>query len=174
MRTIRGWSAAVLALAFVAGACFAQEAQSAKFYKLDFVVKEVEGAKVLNTRAYSVTASTERSDAGRCSIRTESKVPYTTGPAAIGGQPQFTYLDVGVGIDCHSVTVESGQLSLHVDANVSSVVQDAPTPGPPVVRQNKWSSGVIVPLKKPTVIFSSDDLTTKRQMQLELTATPIT
>jgi hypothetical protein len=32
---------------------------------------------------------------------------------------------------------------------------------------------VIVPLKKPTVIFSSDDLTTKHQMQLELTATPI-
>jgi hypothetical protein len=43
----------------------------------------------------------------------------------------------------------------------------------PVVRQNQWQAGVIVPLKKPTVVFSSDDLTTKRQMQVELTATPI-
>jgi hypothetical protein len=32
---------------------------------------------------------------------------------------------------------------------------------------------VIVPLKKPTVVFSSDDVASKRQMQLELTATPI-
>jgi hypothetical protein len=32
---------------------------------------------------------------------------------------------------------------------------------------------VIVPVKKPTVIFVSDDMSSKRQMQLELTATPI-
>ena len=44
----------------------------------------------------------------------------------------------------------------------------------PMIRQNRWTSNVVVPLKKPTVIFSSDDLTTKHQMQLELTATPIT
>jgi hypothetical protein len=43
----------------------------------------------------------------------------------------------------------------------------------PTIRQNRWVSTVAVPLKKPTVIFSSDDLTSKRQMQLELTATPI-
>jgi hypothetical protein len=30
-----------------------------------------------------------------------------------------------------------------------------------------------VPIRKPTVIFSSDDTTTKHQMQVELTATPI-
>jgi len=41
------------------------------------------------------------------------------------------------------------------------------------VRQNKWGSIVLVALRKPTVIFSSDDLTSKHQVQLELTATPI-
>jgi hypothetical protein len=40
-----------------------------------------------------------------------------------------------------------------------------------LIRQTKWSSNVIVPIGKPTVIFSSDDATTKGQMQLELTAT---
>jgi hypothetical protein len=68
-------------------------------------------------------------------------------------------------------------MSLVLVADISSVVQEPASPSapmrPPVVRQNKWNSGVIVPLKKPTVVFSSDDLTTKRQMQVELTATPI-
>jgi hypothetical protein len=43
----------------------------------------------------------------------------------------------------------------------------------PSIRSNSWSSVVIVPLKTPTLIFSSDDPASKRQMQLELTATPI-
>jgi hypothetical protein len=170
MLKIKGWSVAVLALALGAGACFAQEAQPAGFYKLDFVVREVEGTKVLNARTYSITISTEPKSP--CSIRTGSKVPITTGGAV--GSPQLTYLDVGVSIDCRSVTVEPGQLFLHVDAEVSSVVQESPTPGLPMVRQNKWSSAVVVALRKPTVIFASDDLTTKHQLQLELTATPIT
>ncbi len=64
-------------------------------------------------------------------------------------------------------------------ADISSIPSEpavpatASAPTQPTVRQNKWDSTVIVPLKKPTVLFSSDDLTSKRQMQLELTATPI-
>lgn len=172
MPKFRNWSVRFLALALAAGICFAQDAVPPKFYKLDFVVREVEGTKVLNARTYSITISTESK--APCAIRTQSKVPYMTGPAAVGVKQEFSYLEVGVNIDCRSVTIEPGQLSLHVEADVSSLLAEAPTPGPPVVRQNRWSSAVFVPLKKPTVIFSSDDLTTKRQMQLELTATPIT
>jgi hypothetical protein len=171
MPKFRGWCVRFLAFALAAGMCFAQDAVPAKFYKLDFVVREVEGTKVLNTRTYSITTSTESK--APCEIRAGSKVPYTLGPAPIGGQPQFSYLDVGVAIDCSAVTVEPGQLSLHVEVNISSLAAESPTLNPPVVRDNKWGSAVFVPLKKPTVIFSSDDLTSKHQMQLELTATPI-
>jgi hypothetical protein len=66
-----------------------------------------------------------------------------------------------------------GDVALSVSAEMSSVPEGG-NPGLPVVRQNKWSSYVVVPIKKPTVIFSSDDATSKRTMQLELTATPIT
>ena len=172
MPKFRNWCVRFLALALAAGMCFAQDAVTSKFYKLDFVVREVEGTKGLNARTYSITTSTDSK--APCSIRVGSKVPYTTAAVSMGGPPQYTYFDVGMNIDCRSITVEPGQLSLHVDADVSSFSAEAPTPLPPVIRQNKWSSVVIVPLKKPTVIFSSDDLTTKRQMQLELTATPIT
>jgi hypothetical protein len=87
----------------------------------------------------------------------------------------YTYLDVGVSIDCRYVTEAPGQLTLRIDADISSVLHEStPTNLPPTVRQNKWTSSVVVPLRKPTVLYSSDDLTTKQQMQLELTATPIT
>jgi hypothetical protein len=44
---------------------------------------------------------------------------------------------------------------------------------PPVVRTYNWSSTAIVPLRKATQIFSSDDLGSKRKFQLEVTATPV-
>jgi hypothetical protein len=111
------------------------------------------------------------------SIRAGSKVPF-----AVGGQTsQFQYIDVGVNIDCRYIRELQRDLSISVSADISSVPSEsaAPTatgaaPPMPIVRQNRWSSLVIVPLRKPTLIFSSDDVASKRQMQLELTATPIT
>jgi hypothetical protein len=145
-------------------ASFAQNAD-VKFYKLDFVIKEVEGGKTVNSRNYSTTASTDKGTAA--SIRTGSKIPMTQGT---GG---FNFIDVGVNIDARNLQEMGGELGLSVSAELSTAQpQEAPTM-PVVVRQNRWSSHLIVPLKKPTVIFSSDDLNTKRQMQLELTATPI-
>jgi hypothetical protein len=43
----------------------------------------------------------------------------------------------------------------------------------PTVRQNVWQSDVVVPLKKPTLLFASENLDAKTQMQVEVTATPI-
>ena len=167
MRHMKTFGAALLLAALLAGAGLAEDAAPPKFYKLDFVVKEVEGAKVVNARSYSITTANDKG----CTIRTGSKVPYQTS----GAMPSlYSFLDVGVSIDCHQIREVAGGLSLDVTADISSVPQDAAAHGtPPVVRQNRWGSFVLVPLKKPTVIFSSDDMVTKGQMQLELTATPI-
>jgi len=81
---------------------------------------------------------------------------------------------VGVSIDCYGIRETQTGLSVRVSADISSIPPESTVPvSGQVIRQNKWKSYVIVPLKKPAVIFSSDDLTTKHQMQLELTATPI-
>jgi hypothetical protein len=166
MRKIRDLSILSAVFALLAGICFGEEAAAPKFYKLDFVVKEVEGAKVLNARSYSVISSTEGKGVEGCQVRTGSKVPG----AVAGG-----YIDVGVSIDCYQVRETQTGLSLGLSADISSIPPDLtpPVSAPPVIRQNRWRSNVVVPLKKPVVIFSSDDLTTKHQMQLELTATPI-
>jgi len=43
----------------------------------------------------------------------------------------------------------------------------------PVVRQNKWQAAVLIPVGKPTVVFTSDALDSKGTMQLVVTATSL-
>ena len=152
--------------------CFPQTAENkpeepAKYFRLDFTVKELDGGKVVNARTYSTSLSNQKGDSG--SIRTGDRVPV------LSAKEQYTYLDVGVNIDCNSLKEVGSQLAIHVTADVSSFSSDAPAapPTPPLIRQNRWSSTVVVPLKKPVIIFSSDGASTKRQTQLELTATQI-
>src|SRR5277367_443946 len=155
-----------LALALMAVAGLAESAEAPKFYKLDFVVKEVESGRVVTSRAYSMLVATDSTG----SLRAGSKVPMRT---SADGAP-VSFIDVGTNFDCKAIK-ESPQhdLSLFLIAEISSTVHDTAKPDYPVIRQNKWSSSIIVPMKKASVIFSSDDATTKGQVQLELTATPV-
>jgi len=139
------------------------------FYRLDFVTKELDDNKLINTRTYSMTVS----DKAAGNIRSGSKVPVYTNSS--GGNTQFTYLDLGVNIDCHDLRELQGQLTLSVSADIAAATTEAAgsTNPNPVIRQYKWNSAVIVPLRKATQIFSSEDLGSKRKFQLELTATPI-
>jgi hypothetical protein len=163
----RLWILAVVLL--MAGTAFAQAEKdgATAFYHLDFVTKEMDDNKLVNARTYSMIIS-EKSVGN---IRTGTRVPVPTN--ANGGQ--VTYLDLGVNIDCSHVQEVSGQLTLSVSADIATAVTEtggAPALAP-VIRQYKWNSSVIVPLRKATQIYSSDDLGSKRKFQLELTATPI-
>jgi hypothetical protein len=162
----------------VAGGCLGQSepakaggAAEPRYFHLDFVVKEVEGGKTINARSYAMTVATDRE---RTSVRSGNRVPVPSGPRPAPGTPNvsFTFVDVGTNIDCWNSKEVQGQLALMVTAEVSSAAETTDAPAP-VIRQVKWNSPVIVPLRKPTIIFSSDDPSSKRQMQLELTAIPI-
>ncbi len=155
----------------IAGTCLAQsdknKDEQQKFYHLDFVVKEVDGGKVINSRSYSTMISTGTQNfLGE--IRTGNKVPYHSDKGS-------EYLDVGVSIDCQSARELENQLELHVSTEVSNLApgQTASSGPLPLLRQNRWRSDVLIPLRKPTVIFSSDDPTSTHKMQVEVTATPI-
>jgi hypothetical protein len=157
----------ILALSAV-GSALAQTADVAKFYKLDYVVKEVEGGKTINSRAYSTMlgVSVPGGERPQSQIRAGGRVAVT----AQGSN--FSFYDVGVNLDSRDLKETQGEVTLFINADVSTLMEG--TAGlPPVVRQNKWSGAAIVPLKKPTVVFSSDDVSSKRQLQLELTATPL-
>ena len=183
---------AVIGLAVAATAISAQEtnapaAQPAEhFYKLNLVVAETsEAGKVVNSRAFVATIQTNAN--GTQSIRTGDRVPVSmTGGA--GGV--FQYLDMGVNFDISRVKESGGNLSFRLGAEVSSFAhaQESSTGGPtasqsqstgeaspshPVIRQNKWDSTVLIPVGKPSVVFSADDLQGKGKMQVEVTATRI-
>jgi hypothetical protein len=133
----------------------------AKYYKLDFVLKEVESNKILNSRSFVMMVPAEK---GGNSIRTGSKVPI------VAKDGSYSYVDVGVNIDCSNPQETDGELAMRLTVEVTSSLSEST---PPVVRQNRWSSNIAVPIRKPTLAFSSDDATTKRQIQVEVTATPL-
>jgi hypothetical protein len=158
---------AVLAVAMTAGTCFPQAppAEQAKYFRLDFVIKELEEGKTINARHYLMIVQSSQGGA----IRTGDKVPVRTS----SGDSKYTYLDVGVNIDCRNVKQSQEKLELYVIVDISSVASEAASLTAPLIRNTKWSSNVILPLGKSTVLFTSDETTSKRQMQLELTATPV-
>jgi hypothetical protein len=163
-------SLGLLGFAIAAGTCLGQTADVTKFYKMEFVVKEVEGTKVVNSRSYFMTVPVEapgQNVQGSGSIRASSRVPTVA-----GGGSNFTYVDVGVNLDCKTLHEMQSAVSVYLSADISTNSVEPNLPAP-VIRQNRWSSTVVVPIKKPTVVYASDDATSKRQMQLELTATPI-
>ncbi len=141
----------------------------AEFYRFHFTLKELEKGREVNVRDFQMMARTQ--DKYVSSIRSGARVP-------VPGEKGATYIDVGVNIDIKNLVRTNDELTLEVIADVSGAID--PTGGKtspaslPVVRQAKWSSIVLIPIRKgPTVIFSSDDPASKRQLQLEVTATPL-
>lgn len=139
------------------------------YYRLDIVVKEVgDDGKIINSRVYNTTVSTEH---GVSTVRTGSRIPVNV--TTKGGDIQ--YLDVGVNIDCGEAHEIPQGVALSLTAEISSLATPASSAnvGTPIIRQNKWRAAAVLPLGKPTVVFSSDNLENKGKMQLEATATPL-
>ena len=166
MHKLKNFTTLLLALAMTAAACLAQDndkSEPPKFYRLDFVVKELEGAKTVNSRSYYTIGSSH----GKGEIRTGSRVPFESSPG------QWQQIDVGTNFDCGPVKETQAGVWLYVIAEVSSLLDEAAASAHPTTRNNKWLSEVTLPVGKATAIFSSDDVASKRQMVVELTATPI-
>jgi len=61
---------------------------------------------------------------------------------------------------------------------ISALTETAPSTASglmndPVIRQNSWQASVLIPIGKPTVVFSSDALDSKGGMHFVVTATPL-
>lgn len=128
-----------------------------KFYKLDFVLKEVDGPRVVNSRSYSTYAAT---DAPPSMIRANIRMQ--------DGR------DWGIRIDARGLRQVQNQLGLNLTTEISGLPQETSAESAhPILRQYSWSSEVLLPIRKPTIVFSSDSTSSKTQMQVELTATPV-
>ena len=142
----------------------------AHYYHLVFVVKELEAGKVINSRSYFMSVS---------SLEHQYNGDYTRSirdGATVYGR------NVGVNIDCRYIVDLPGKLAMNLSAEINGLQRDTSNPTKPsendtaasfVMQQDKWNSQVLVALGKPTVVFSSDEVNSKRTMQLEITASEI-
>jgi hypothetical protein len=158
----------------------------AHYYHLQYVIQELgNDGKPVNSRTYSTIVGTDRHEQFSA-IRTGSRVPIITG--ALHGpsgeakegklEYQYQYLDIGVNIDTQNVHEVGRQLAIDLKAEISALADTAPSTATglvndPVVRQNSWQASVLIPVGKPTVVFSSDALDSKGATQLVVTATPM-
>jgi hypothetical protein len=71
---------------------------------------------------------------------------------------------------------DGSELELDIVAEASGVMETGTAMPPgrlPMIYQTKWTSRVDVPIRQATVLFSSEDPSSKHQLQLEVTATPV-
>ncbi|MGA8530272.1 MAG: hypothetical protein WB622_11195 [Acidobacteriaceae bacterium] len=150
------------------------------FYHLHFAVEELDAAgKITNARTYEETIATGTGLAQQ--IKTGSRVPIATGAygssanSANLANTQFQYIDLGVNLDIRDANEHGDKFSFRLKAEISSIARQTEIAGigEPVIRQNLWDSTLTVPIGKPTVVYSSDDLDSKGKMQVEVTATKV-
>ena len=138
------------------------------YYRLAYSIQEVgDTGKVINNRAYTTSIATGGGPTAQ--IRTGDKVPVLTDSK----EGNVQYVDVGVSIDCNRAQEVDGKLAIQMSADISNTTKGTNPTALPLIRANRWSANVLVPIGKPTIIFSSDNLQDKGKLQVELTATRI-
>jgi hypothetical protein len=142
-------------------------------YRLDFSFNEVADGKNVNTRHYSMDLTAN--DTNEIKIGTRVPVATGTNSPSLPGATQFQYLDIGTNIWAQ-LREHGDELMLTVRSDVSNLDTNSvagPAGGNPVIRQIKISGTTLLVTGKPIVIGSMDDPNSKRQFQLEVTATKL-
>jgi hypothetical protein len=134
------------------------------FYRLNFVLKESDEGKVINQRSFVMSASTEGSSWRN--MRAGTRLPL-----ARTNSKDVNYIDVGVNIDTRIQDSGDG-LAMDVTTDISSAGTENNSGAPPVIRQVKVRSEALVPIGKPTTLFTADDPASRHRFELEVTATP--
>ncbi len=136
-------------------------------YRLNFVIKELDDGKVVNTRVYSMILDSSAQGGPQTSgeIKAGSRVP-------LNGEKGVTYMDIGVNLWARLTVKQSGTLILANNTEVSSLAAPdmARSDGPgPLVRSMRANTTCEVPIGKPVVLNEFDDPISKHRFQLEVT-----
>jgi hypothetical protein len=133
-------------------------------YRLDFSINELENGKKVNTRQYSMNLNS--GDGNQVKIGT--RVPVES------EQGKFTYMDVGTMIFC-KIQERSDGVGLEVRSDISNFAlpEQVGKSSQPIVRSFLISASTVAAPGKPMVVGSVDDPNSKRQFQLEVTATKL-
>jgi hypothetical protein len=140
-----------------------------KPYKVDFTIRDTGDAGGKTGRKFSMLVSPSH----KTTFKVGNRVPVVTGSASQGGNVQFTFVDVGINIDC-SVSDINSNLTVHADLDISTAVmpeKGANAPPNPTISQIKLSLDTALAPGKPTVVASFDDPVTSRKFDVDVAIT---
>jgi hypothetical protein len=174
---VKRCAVAVLLILAVTGGLAAQEAQSSgsnqngsvkslNFYKIQFVLREVQDKKVLNSRSYTMVLE----DHKQGSTKIGNRVPVPTGAS------QFQYIDVGINITAN-VHGEGPLVQLDSAIEVSSFALPeqektaSAAGGAPIVRQIHANLSPVLHAGEQSVIGIITDATSTREYEIAATVT---
>jgi hypothetical protein len=151
-------------------AVHAQDARENSTYKVDFTIRDTGDAGGKTGRKYSLLVNR----AQKTTFKVGNRVPVVSGGnGGVGGNAQFTYIDVGMNIDC--VVAEAGsKFAMHADLDISTAVMPDKSPNAanaPTISQIRLSLDTTVAPGKPVVVASFDDPVTSRKFDLDVAIT---
>ena len=166
---LSAWMMAV-ALLCPAMAVRAQDRNEGPAYKVDFTIRDSGDAGGKTGRKYSLLVNR----GVRNTFRVGNRVPVVSGTTTgVGSNTQFSYIDVGMNIDC--TVVEAGaKLAMHGDLDISTAVmpeKGANAAPAPTISQIRLNMDTTITPGKPTVVASFDDPVTARKFDLDVTIT---
>jgi len=146
------------------------------FFKLAFVMYELDDGKRTNQRDYTMIGRTDNQPS---SIRVSTRVPIYT--EVKGNDKQYTYIDAGLNIRCSLKEQVDRRLQFHCDIEMSSFIRpeqianatEKAGPEAPVMRTTRTESWALLTLGKPAVFTTVDDINSAKRMQIEVTATKL-
>ena len=150
-------------LLLVAGAW----AQETSVYRLQFVVRETENGKSMDTRNYTMLVLPNNSN----KLNAGTKVPVPTGPP---NSSSFTYVDVGVNL--RAKMEERGPLMLlSTEIEISNLGAERENSGRPAprIQQLRATVDTAITPGQATPIASLDDPATPRHYEIQVTATKV-
>ena len=137
-------------------------------YKLEFVLRELQDAKLVNTRNYMMIVDDGYRTSG---LKMGSRVP-------VKDEKDFRYLDVGTNIGCHHASSQGAFVALDCSIELSSFAlpEEKVTAGlnaVPVLNQLQSTVSAMVPDGKQTVIGIIDDPSSTKRYEIAVTATKL-
>lgn len=134
------------------------------FYRLDFVLREMDDGKPLNQRTFTMSVSADPADTRErtwWNLRAGTRLPVR--------DPNGTnFVDVGVNFDLAAKDADNA-LQLEVTSDISSVATETASNTAPPIRQLKVKGAVFAPLGKQTLVFTAEDPASRHQFELQVT-----
>jgi hypothetical protein len=143
-------------------------------YKVEFNIHDTGDATAKAGRRYMMLVNAGRKgvfkSGSRVPVATGSTQP-STGGTAISPMTQYTYVDVGVTIEC----LVNGGIAMQGNIDLSTAIpHDAAARTPnPTLKHTRVDLDAAIEPGKPTVIAAIEDPADARQFQVEVTITRV-